>query len=133
MNNREKRFADFYIETGNAAEAARKAGYAEAGAKQTGFRLLNRTDVKIYVAGRLEQLEAARIATMQEALEFYTSVMRGEVKDQFGLEASLQDRLKAADALMKRFLVADDAHTSTLAKLDAILDEFREAVNNGDA
>ena len=30
--------------------------------------------------------------------------MRGEVKDSFGLDAALADRLKAGDALMKRFI-----------------------------
>ena len=29
--------------------------------------------------------------------------MRGEIKDQFGLDASLADRLKAGDSLMKRY------------------------------
>ena len=33
---------------------------------------------------------------------FYTQAMRGEVKDQFGIEATLADRMKAADALAKR-------------------------------
>ena len=35
--------------------------------------------------------------------------MNGEEKDQFGLEASLSDRLKAGENLMKRLAVADAA------------------------
>ena len=46
------------------------------------------------------------IADTDEVLKFYSSVMRGEVKDQFGLEASLSDRIKAGDSLMKRFAAA---------------------------
>ena len=36
-----------------------------------------------------------------EVLRFLTSTMRGEVKDQFDLDPSLADRLKAAEDLMK--------------------------------
>ena len=47
------------------------------------------------------------VADANEILKFYTSVMRGEVKDQFGLESSLSDRLKAADSLSKRLAAAE--------------------------
>lgn len=66
------------------------------------------------------------MADMQEVMIFYTSVMRGEVRDAFGLECSLSDRLKAADALMKRLSAADGQH-GTMDKLDALLKEMREA------
>ena len=32
----------------------------------------------------------------------YSAIARGDVQDQFGLDASLADRLKALDALAKR-------------------------------
>ena len=35
-------------------------------------------------------------------MEFFTKVMKGEVKDQFGLEAPLSERLKAANELARR-------------------------------
>ena len=35
-------------------------------------------------------------------MEMYSDIARGEVLDQFGLDASLSDRLKALDALAKR-------------------------------
>ena len=133
MTLKERRFADFYIELGNAAEAARKAGYTAKSARDVGWRLLNKSEVKIYVNASIEQMEAEKLASLQEVLEFYSAVLRGQIKDQFGLDASIQDRLKAADALMKRYLVADDRNNSTLTKLDDILQEFREAINENDA
>ena len=36
MTEKQKRFCDFYIETGNAKEAAIRAGYSEKTAKQIG-------------------------------------------------------------------------------------------------
>lgn len=38
-----------------------------------------------------------------EVLEFLTSVMRGDIAEQFGLDPAITDRTKAAQLLMKRF------------------------------
>ena len=60
---------------------------------------------------------------------FYTRVMRGEVADQFGLEASLETRLKAGDSLMKRYIAAKGKEGDTaIQKLDKLLEGItREA------
>lgn len=50
----------------------------------------------------MEELKNESVATASEVMEFFTSVMRGEVKDQFGLEATLSDRTKAAQELARR-------------------------------
>lgn len=49
-----------------------------------------------------EELEPETVATAQEVMSYFTSVMRGEVKDQFGLEAPLSERTRAAQELAKR-------------------------------
>ena len=41
-------------------------------------------------------------------MQFYTKVMRGEEKDQFGLDASLTDRIRAGQELLKRLTIADE-------------------------
>ena len=46
-------------------------------------------------------IEDEKIASATEVLQFYTSVMRGQVLDQFGIEASLDTRIKAANELAK--------------------------------
>ena len=58
---------------------------------------------KRFIQERLEQLENNRIASQEEVLQYLTKVMRGEEKDQFGLDASLQDRTKCAELLGKRY------------------------------
>ena len=50
---------------------------------------------------RINAQESAKIADANEIMRFYTSVMRGEVLDQFGIEASLDTRIKAANELAK--------------------------------
>ena len=51
----------------------------------------------------MKNQDRERVASADEVIAFYTAVMRGEVKDQFGIEASLSDRLKAGENLMKRY------------------------------
>ena len=103
LNERQKAFADYYIQTGNATEAAIKAGYSEKTARSIGAENLTKPDISAYIRERLDEQSGKRVADANEVIEFYTAVMRGEVKDQFGLDASLSDRLKAGDALMKRY------------------------------
>ena len=100
---KQKAFADFYIECGNATEAAIKAGYSKKAAQQIGSENLSKPLISAYIDQRMEQIENERIASGEEVLKYLTSVMRGEEKDQFGLDASLQDRTKAAELLGKRY------------------------------
>lgn len=131
MNPRQKAFADYYIETGNAAEAAKRAGYSPKGAKVTGAQLLTNPNLSQYIKERMDAQNNKRIASADEVIAFYTAVIRGEVKDQFGLDASLADRIKAADSLMKRYNVADDRNRATKEKLDAVLRELHDASMDG--
>lgn len=103
LNEMQKAFADYYIETANATESAKRAGYSEKTAYSQGQRLLKNVEISAYIKERLNEQSEKRVADANEVIEFYTAVMRGEVKDQFGLDASLSDRLKAGDALMKRY------------------------------
>ena len=126
---KQKAFADYFIETGNATEAARRAGYSKKNIGENAAKTLKNTKVSAYIKARLSEIEAGRIATADEVMRFYSSVMRGEVKDQFGLEAQLSDRLAAGKELMKRFSAVDDKQKDALARLDALFEEFRNAVN----
>ena len=101
LTEKQKRFIDYYIETANATESAKRAGYSEKTAKNIGAE--NLTKLNFFIQKRLEEKENNRIASQDEVLEYLTKVMRGEEKDQFGLDASLQDRTKCAELLGKRY------------------------------
>lgn len=131
MTPKQKAFADYYIETGNAAEAARKAGYKAENADSSGRENLRKPTIANYIKERMDAVDKKRIASADEVIAFYTAVIRGEVKDQFGLDASLADRIKAADSLMKRYNVADDRNRATKEKLDAVLRELHDASMDG--
>ena len=101
LTEKQKRFIDYYIETANATESAKRAGYSEKTAKNIGAE--NLTKLNFFIQERLKQKEVLRIASQNEILEYLTRVMRGEEKDQFNLDASLQDRTKCAELLGKRY------------------------------
>ncbi len=101
LTEKQKRFIDYYVETANATESAKRAGYSSKTAKNIGAE--NLTKLNYFIQERLQQLKDNRIASQEEVLQFLTKVMRGEEKDQFGLDASLQDRTKCAELLGKRY------------------------------
>lgn len=124
LTPRQKAFADYYLESGNAEESAIKAGYSKNYARAQAYKLLVNVGISAYIAERQKQLEDKRIADISEVLQFFTSVMRGEIKDQFDFEASLSDRLTAGKELMKRYGKDDDGKKDALAKLDEVLKEI---------
>ena len=135
MNARQKAFAEYYIKCGNATEAAKKAGYKEKYAGTNADKLLKNTKISAYIAERLGEQSEARIADANEVLEFFTNVMRGNVKDQFGLDSSLSDRLNAGKELMKRYDAGKGVPGATKREDDPLskaLKEEAERMNNGD-
>lgn len=102
LTPKQKAFADYYVECGNATEAAKRAGYSESSAKEIGCENLTKPNISAYIAERTAPIEKKRIATGDDVMEFFTAVMKGEVKDAFDLPPSLQDRLNAAKELAKR-------------------------------
>ncbi|WP_394896497.1 terminase small subunit [Clostridium paraputrificum] len=129
LTPKQQAFADYYIETGNATEAARRAGYKKPNVQ--GSQNLEKLSIKSYIEERVKALDEKRIAKGEEVLQYLTKVMRGEEKDQFGLDPSLQDRTKAAELLGKRYrLFVDkveqkvDATVNSTAKLDSILNQL---------
>ena len=101
LTEKQKRFIDYYIETGNASESCKMAGYKGKNLNRLGSQNLSKLDK--FIKEKLEEKENQRIASQDEVLQYLTKVMRGEEKDQFGLDASLQDRTKCAELLGKRY------------------------------
>lgn len=99
---KQQKFCDYYLQTGNATEAAKMAGYKGNNLNRIATENLSKLVIKEYINSKLKQIESKRIASIQEVMEFYTSVMRGEIKDAFGLEADLSTRIKSAEQLSKR-------------------------------
>ena len=101
LTEKQKRFIDYYIETGNATESAKLAGYSEKTARSIGAENLAKLDT--FIQEKLQAKEDERIASQDEVLKYLTGVMRGEIKDTFDLDASITERTKAAELLGKRY------------------------------
>jgi phage terminase small subunit len=104
LTPQEELFIDNYITTGNATQAVKAAGYKTKAAYKYGSALLRRDGVALEIQARMKKIEDAKICSATEVLQFYSSVMRGEILDQFGLEASLDTRIKSANELAKHLI-----------------------------
>jgi len=124
LTEKQKAFADEYIISMNATDAAIKAGYSKNSAYAIGNQNLNKLEIKNYIEKRLKEKEAARIATQDEVLEYLTEVMRGEIEEEtvvtentgdYQSQARVvkkkvgpKDRNKAAELLGKRYSLFKD-------------------------
>lgn len=96
MNVRQQKFCDYYLQSGNATDAAIKAGYSEKTAYSIGQRLLKNVEIEKYNAEHQQKAHKERIATAEEILEFWSETMRDE-------ELTRKDRLRASENLGKRY------------------------------
>ena len=94
LTEKQKRFADYYIESGNAERSAIKVGYSEKYARGNAHKLVANSGIKEYIEERNKLLEDERIADMKEVKEFWTNTMRSD-------EAERKDRLKASEMIAK--------------------------------
>lgn len=114
LTEKQKRFADYYIETGNATESAIRAGYSKKTAKEMGHENLTKPHLREYIDKRLEEMAEKRIMNAEEAMQLLTAIARNEEKEEvvlFGEGGSVieekgisaKDRLKAIELIGKRY------------------------------
>ena len=124
LTEKQKKFCDYYIETGNAMASAEKAGYSKNYSKAQSHKLLENVGIKARIDGKLAELQDARTASAKEVLEFLTSSLRGEVEEEVVVvegegdgvsvarkikkQIGLKDRIKAAELLGKRYRLYTD-------------------------
>lgn len=119
-------FADKYIELGSIEKAALAAGYKASYAKAGAYKLLDIVGVKQYIDKKMAEISKPTIAKAEEVLEFLTSIMRGEVPDQFGLDAPLSERRNAAVDLGKRYALFTDRRENVGAVPVVLVDDVTE-------
>ena len=137
FTEKQKRFCDYYIETGNATEAARLAGYKGSNHDRIASENLRKPEIKRYIGNKMAKKDAERIASQDEVLEYLTSVMRGKVEDFYrdeegnkklaGIRAN--DRNKAAEMLAKRYRLFDSPEVNNLLELLKNMQTMSELIN----
>ena len=119
LTPKQRKFADNYIKSGNATEAAIKAGYSKKTATVIGAENLIKPNVKSYIDERLNQASDNTIASAEEILQYLTRVVRAEEKEkswksnngeiiEIELAPDIKDRTKAAELLGKRHRLFTD-------------------------
>lgn len=124
LTEKQKKFCEFYVASGNATESAIKAGYSEKTAYSIGNENLKKPDVKLYIDDLNKEIKSQRIANITEIQETLTSIMRGETKEEVIVsemvgdgrsitktvlkQASVKDRLKAGELLGKAKMMFTD-------------------------
>lgn len=129
INQSQKNFVDYFIESANQTEAYKKA-YPKCkndnSAAANASKLLRNTKVKEYLDSKMKEIGSNKIASATEVLEYLTKVMKGEEKDQFGLDASLSDRTKAAELLGKRYALFKEVMEVEEKGIARLLNKRRE-------
>ena len=124
MTPKQKRFCEEYLIDCNATQAAIRAGYSEKTAYSIGNENLSKPEIREYIDERLAEMQSKTVADATEVLQYLTSVLRGEEKEEVIVvegcgdgyseakrikrEASPKDKLKAAELLAKRYGLLTD-------------------------
>ncbi|WP_432374281.1 terminase small subunit [Lactiplantibacillus pentosus] len=114
LTPKQRKFADEYIKSGNAADAARKAGYSKRSARSVGQENLTKPDIKQYIDEQMAEIASKRIMDATEAVELLTRIARGEEKEtvisstpagvyESRKEADLKTRISAVKEILKRY------------------------------
>lgn len=133
LSEKQKKFCEYYAKNGNATESAKLAGYSEKTAHSQGPRMLEHVGVQGYIQELTKEerkekdiATKSRIADAHEILEFLSNTMRGEIKDAFGLDAGLQDRIKAGVELAKRIVDTRIDMNETETEIDPLSQSLKE-------
>lgn len=144
---KQKKFADEYLISGNATDAAIKAGYAKRSARSIGQENLTKPDIKNYIAERRKEIESHKIMDAKEAMQLLASIARGETKETVIVstgtdvfekkkEADLKTRISAIKEILKRYPDKnnDEEITAQIRKLkaDADVAEWKAKELRGD-
>lgn len=141
MTDRQRKFCDAYIlNGGNATAAAKAAGYSSRSAYSTAERMLRNADIRAEIDKRIDAARTANTAKQAELLSFLSDVVRGVVCDEilmtrltgkgtstierFEVRASLKERLRACEMLLK----VNGAFREVQADSSASVDRFIETL-----
>ena len=116
LNEKQKAFADYYIESLNATESYKKVYECSYNTARTnGARLLTNANIKKYIDEVMSAKDESRIASQDEILQILTDIARGVTEEevvqfsQLGEELrttrkpTIKDRMKASELLGKRY------------------------------
>lgn len=117
----EQHFLANYIQLNNLTDAAlatpeldaQTEGRTRNAISQLAMKILSKPNVQAEYNRAINEARQNTMASATEVMEYFTSVMRGEIKDQFGLDAPLSERTRAAQELAKRTIDIQNRQNGT--------------------
>ena len=106
LNTQQRQFVEELVSSGNQTEAYLKVYPScknNSAARSSASKLLTNPNIIAYRDQLLANRANEKIAKAEEVLEMLTAGMRGELKEQFGLDMEVGDRIKCAELLGKRY------------------------------
>lgn len=108
---KQQRFVDEYIISGNATQAAIKAGYSKKTANRIATEDLSKPVIKTAIDKRNAEIQSEKTMDMQEVMELLASIARGETTEEtvtnkgdvIETATHNSDKLKALELIGKRF------------------------------
>lgn len=110
----ESRFISLFVANGKLNKCLKEAGLKMKD-------LAGKDYIADEITWRLDQLKKESIADADEILQYFTKVMRGEEKDQFGLDAPLSERTNAAKELARRIVDVPTDDDTTVPEIKVTL------------
>ena len=141
LNEKQKAFADYYIESLNATESYAKAYECSYNTARTnGARLLTNANIKKYIDEVMSAKDESRIASQDEILQILTDIARGITEEevvqfsQLGEELrttrkpTIKDRMKASELLGKRYRLFIDKAELEITEPITIIDDIGDDI-----
>lgn len=111
LTSKQEAFAAEYIKNGgNAAQAAKAAGYSKSTAKNAVKKLVENDGVSQQIAEQMEGIEKEQhrdIMSLAEIQERRSMIAKGMLRDGEGYTPEFKDQLKAMDGLEKALTIAE--------------------------
>ena len=120
LNLRQRKFAEYYAQSGNTVQSAIKAGYSENYANARAYELLENVGVSEYIKELTEKAKDERILTAKDRQVMLSDIARDS-------ENEPSDRIKAVDTLNKmtgEYTVKVDTTVKTSAKLADVFSQI---------
>lgn len=116
MNERQKKFAEYYAQSGNTVQSAIKAGYSENYANANACKLLENVRIAAYIKQLAEKIQNERIMNAKERQVLLSDIAKDD-------ENAPSDRIKAIDTLNK---MTGEYITKVQAEVNTSVNPFSE-------
>lgn len=120
MNERQKKFAEYYAQSGNTVQSAIKAGYSKKYANARAYEMLENVGVAEYIRELSEKAQEKRIMNAKERQVLLSDIAKDD-------ENAPSDRIKAVDTLNKmtgEYVTKVQAEVNTSEKLADVLKQL---------